>query len=322
MLTAQSAENHGNLHFIRHLCILSAAPILPKFIAPTNRLCHFLRLPLTLGHYESDTRTPNVPQSTRFTHANATLRAEPLTEATGPVRLVWLHGWGQSREGVRALAESLVAVGESWILDLPGHGEAPNPPEAYSPAHYARLVSAWLATQPACPTIILGHSLGFRIAVHLAHQQTPTLIGLVALGGAGVPRALTARQQTRRNAIRWAIRAAKFIKPFLGEAPLTRLRQHFGSTDYLNVSPDLRPTFLAVVNDDVSALCPEVTLPTLLIYGESDTETPPSTAHRFAKLLPQAQLTLLPHQTHYSLLAGGRHVTAPLIRKFIQGLGY
>jgi pimeloyl-ACP methyl ester carboxylesterase len=221
---------------------------------------------------------------------------------------------------MRAIANSLSTIGETWILDLPGHGESPTPPEPYSPAHYARLVAAWLVSQPECPTVILGHSLGFRVAVHLAHQQTPSLVGLVSIAGAGVPRDLTAKQRTRRRLIRWLVDAAKSFKPYLGEGPLNALRQKFGSTDYLSVTPDLRPTFLAVVNDNVSKLCPEVTLPVLLVYGEADTETPPSVGRKFNRLLPYAELHLLPHQTHYSLTAGGRHVTAPLIRTFLSKL--
>lgn len=261
-----------------------------------------------------------MPQSTRFTHAGATLRAEPLSDALGPVRLVWLHGWGQSRENLRPLAESLATLGESWLLDLPGHGDAPNPPHTYAPIDYAALVTAWLATQPACPTLILGHSFGFRVAIHMARPHPRALIGLVALAGAGVPASLSPRQQTRRKMVKFMLGAARVIKPYLGEGPLNRLRQKFGSTDYLNVSGALRPTFLAVVNDNVTALCPEIPLPTLLIYGDADTAAPPSVGRKFQSLLPQAQLHVLPHQTHDSLLAGGRHVVAPLIRKFIQGL--
>ncbi len=261
-----------------------------------------------------------MPQSVRFSHANATLRAEPLTEADGPIRLVWLHGWGHSRESLRPLAESLCNLGESWLLDLPGHGEAPNPPEAYSPAHYARLVAAWLASQPPCPTVIVGHSFGFRVAVHMAHSRTSSLVGLVAVAGAGVPRVLSPRQRIRRKLIRFALRTAKGLKPLLGEGVANALRHRFGSADYLAVSPELRPTFLAVVNDNVTTLCPQVTLPTLLIYGQADTETPPATGQTFQRLMPQAQLQVLPHHTHLSLLAGGRHVVAPLIRRFVQAL--
>ncbi len=262
-----------------------------------------------------------MPQSIRFEHNGATLRAEPLSEALGPIRLIWLHGWGRSREAMRPIADSLSNVAESWLIDLPGHGEAPNPPSAYAPADFAHLLAAWMATQPACPTIIIGHSLGFRVAVHLAHQNTPSLVGLVSIAGAGVPKILSGKQAARRRSVRTFIRMAKLLKPFVGDAPLNRLRQTFGSTDYLNVSTDLRPTFLAVVNDNVSAICPQVGLPTLLVYGSADTETPPSTGETFRKLMPQAHLHVLPHQTHDSLIAGGRHVVAPLIRTFLQGLG-
>lgn len=261
-----------------------------------------------------------MPQSTRFEYNGNTLRAEPLTEAIGPVRLVWLHGWGQSREALRPLADSLIATGEAWLIDLPGHGDSPNPSAASSPANWAQLVAAWLATQPACPTIILGHSVGFRVAVHMAAQYVPGLIGIVSLAGAGIPRQLTAKQQARRSSIQRMMKLARWVKPFLGDAPLNALRQKFGSRDYLNVAPELRPTFLAVVNDDVTTLCPTVTLPALLIYGEADTETPPTTGQRFHKLLPQAQLHLLPHHNHYSILAGGRHIVAPLIKTFITGI--
>lgn len=261
-----------------------------------------------------------MPQSAPFEFLGATLRAEPLTEAVGPLRLVWLHGWGQHREALRPLATSLLDLGESWLLDLPGHGEAPPPPQAYSPAHYAQLVLAWLAGQPACPTIVIGHSLGFRIAVHMAQQNPAAINAVISIAGAGVPRTLTAKEMSRRRFIRWSVKVARWLKPMLGEGPLNHLRQRFGSTDYLNAVPSMRPTFVAVVNDDVSRLCPILTQPALLIYGTRDTETPPSVGERFAKLIPNAQLSVLPHHTHYSLLAGGRHVVEQLIRTFIHSL--
>lgn len=261
-----------------------------------------------------------MPQSFKFEHAGAVLCAEPLSDATGPLRLVFLHGWGQSREEIRPLASALADLGEIWIADLPGHGEAPTPPEAFSPAHYARLVHAWLATLPPCRTLVIGHSLGFRVAVHMAAQAATPLEGLVSLAGAGIPRPLSPRENARRRAIRLALAFARAARPILGGHLLTILRQRYGSADYNNVSPALRPTFLAVVNDDVTPLCPQVHTPALLLYGSDDTETPPAMGERFARLLPVARLHILPHQTHQSLLGPGRHVVEPLVRAFAQAL--
>lgn len=260
-----------------------------------------------------------MPQSSRFEYLGAMLRAEPLTDATGPIRLVWLHGWGQSRENLRPLATALINVGESWLIDLPGHGEAPPPPSAYSPASYAVLLNAWLATLPPCRTFLIGHSLGFRVAVHLALHNPGTIAGIVSIGGAGVPRSLSLKQFIRRRVIRGLMGTAKAIKPYIGEGALKALRVRFGSRDYLSAGEAMRPTFIAVVNDDVTGIAPHVHQPALLIYGEEDTETPPDVARKFNNLFKRSELHLLPHQTHYSLLASGRHITEKLIRTYLQG---
>ncbi|NBX85838.1 MAG: alpha/beta hydrolase [Proteobacteria bacterium] len=261
-----------------------------------------------------------MPQSSRFTHHNATLRAEPLTDASSPLRLVWLHGWGQSRESLRPLATALSNIGESWLIDLPGHGEASPPPHAFSPANYATLLNEWLKTQPTIPTILIGHSFGFRVAVHAASQNPQAFKALAAIAGAGIPRPRTLRQNLRRQAISLLMSIAKALKPLLGEGLLQSLRQKFGSRDYLQATPTMRPTFLAVVNDNTTQLCKNLPHPTLLIYGTEDTETPPHMGQKFAKLIPHSQLHLLPGHTHYTLLQGGRHLVEKYLRHFLQSL--
>lgn len=251
-----------------------------------------------------------------FSAHGVSLVAEPLTESTGPLRVVVMHGWANSRENTRALAGQLSALGEVWALDLPGHGDAPSPAEAASPFTMALAVNAWLATLPPCPTVLVGHSMGFRVAMHMAAQKTPHLKGLVAIAGAGVPRPLSRKKKLRKRGIQWAMKLAHALKPYLGDVVLTALRHRFGSTDYLAVSAAMRPTFLAVVNDDTTALCPAITVPTLLIYGTADTETPPELGQKFQSLLPQATLHLLPHQTHQSVLEAGRHLVARHILAF------
>lgn len=255
-----------------------------------------------------------MPQASRFEHLGATLRAEPLTEGVGPIRLIYLHGWGQGRDSMRPLASALSNTAESWVLDLPGFGEAPLPPHAYAPADYATLVVAWLATLPACPTYIVGHSFGFRVAVHMAMQAPAAVAGIVSLAGAGVPKTHTFKELLRRRAIRTMITAAKRLKPFIGSGVQQALRDRFGSRDYLAAGEALRPTFLATVNDNLTSLCPHISQPVLLIYGEDDTETPPSIARKFKNLFPSAKLVFFPHHNHYSILQGGR----PLVEKHLR----
>ena len=255
--------------------------------------------------------------ATPFVFGPYHLEVEPLSDAAGPVRLVWLHGWGLSRESLRPLAHSLLNVGETWLIDLPGHGTSPPPTTAASPAAMADAVCAWLATLPPVPTYLIGHSMGFRVAVHAASRGGAALAGLVALAGAGVPRPLAWRARLRRTAIRALIGIARHMSGILGPGLLAHLRARFGSADYLACPAALKPTFLAVVNDTVAGLAPQISLPTLLIYGDHDDATPPDVGQTFARLFPHATLHVLPHQTHHSLLNAGRHVVGRLIRSFV-----
>ncbi len=258
--------------------------------------------------------------ATPFVHGPFQIAVEPLSDAAGPIRIIWLHGWGMTRDSLRPLSHSLLPLGESWLVDLPGHGHNPAPAEPASPAAMADTLLAWLATLAPMPTILIGHSMGFRIAIHATSRHVPSLIGIVAIAGAGVPKNLTFQQVCWRMYVRGLMRVGRLTVPFLGAFLLDALRQRFGSADYLACPAAMKSSFLANVQDDVTSLLPSIVLPTLLIYGELDDATPPDVGHRFAQGLTQASLHVIPHHTHHSLLGQGRHVVASLIRPFIETL--
>src|SRR5690606_34499070 len=114
----------------------------------------------TFTNHSRLTTNDFMPQAARFEHRGAMLRTEPLSDTTGPLRLIWLHGWGQSREALRPLATAFATQYESWLIDLPGHGESPPPPTATSPADMAQMLAAWLGTQPVAANIFICHSVG------------------------------------------------------------------------------------------------------------------------------------------------------------------
>ena len=57
-----------------------------------------------------------------------------------------------------------------------------------------------------------------------------------------------------------------------------------------------------VVNEDLCHLMPEISAPTLLIWGENDTATPLSDAKKMERLIPDAGLVSFPGCGHYSFL--------------------
>lgn len=257
-----------------------------------------------------------------FAHKGLTFTLEPLTEAQGPVRLVWLHGWRADKETLRPLAQSLLPLGESWLLEMPGHGEAPLPateaPETLGPAAHAEALCTWLATLPPYPTYLIGHSMGFRIVLHAAAAQMPYIKGIVALAGAGIPKPLTGKAQWRAKWIKLLLTLGHKLRPLLGERILNVVRSHFESTDARSCPARLKPMFRAMVRDDASALLPLVAQPALLLYGTEDTDTPPALGQKISKGMAQAQFIALPNLNHYTILSQGRHVVAERIFGFVK----
>ena len=108
--------------------------------------------------------------SAPMTHAAPAAAAPFAYEEVGlpanarTVRLVWAHGWGQDRRALSPLAEALSGQGSHLLLDFPGFGESPPPPDAWDTAAYADATAEVLATRPpAAKTIWVGHSFGCRV---------------------------------------------------------------------------------------------------------------------------------------------------------------
>ena len=78
--------------------------------------------------------------------------------------------------------------------------------------------------------------------------------------------------------------------------------QKYGSEDYKALDPELRKTFVKVVNQDLSDCLPRVKQPTLLLWGEKDDATPMWMAQRMEKEIPDCGLVVLQGGTHFAYL--------------------
>ena len=96
-----------------------------------------------------------------------------------PSDVLALHGWRRDRSDFREVLAGLDAI----ALDLPGFGASPAPPTAWGAAEYAHALEPVLE-QMAPRAVIVGHSFGGRVAVHLAASFPDRVAGVVL---AGVP---------------------------------------------------------------------------------------------------------------------------------------
>jgi pimeloyl-ACP methyl ester carboxylesterase len=229
--------------------------------------------------------------------------------------LVLLHGWGKSKEALRPLAELLAWNRRVGLIDLPGFGATPPPDQPWGTADYME----WVAQRLDGPCDVLGHSLGARIALRLAHRHPDQVRRLVLIGAAGLrPRSLKRRVRlAAARCIRTAVR-------LLDRTGATRLeegwyRPRFGSRDYQQAGL-LRPTLVRVVNEDLAPLLPQIQQGALLLWGRLDSETPPEMGERMQAALPASRLIWLDGKGHEPHEGVGAQLCAHLIDQYLDDL--
>ena len=225
--------------------------------------------------------------------------------------VVALHGWGRDRHDWA----STLAGRDALALDLPGFGATPAPAEGWDPARYAEWLAEILADLDR--PVLLGHSFGGRVAIHLGAAHPELTRGLVLTevpllrsepSGGGKP-ALAYRVG------RWAHR-----RGLVSEQRMEKLRRTHGSADYRNAEGVMREVLVRSVNEDYSEQLRAVsghTLPVAMVWGEHDTAATVAMAERARDLLGErADLEVVAGSAHLldpSLVAALRAATDRLL---------
>jgi len=200
-----------------------------------------------------------------------------------------LHGWGRDRRDWAAV----LSITGGVALDLPGFGASPPPASPLGAAGYAALVEPAVESFSA-PVVLVGHSFGGRVAVHLAVRRPERVRGLVL---AGVPLVRIPGARTRVSTRFRAIRLARRLR-LVTERTLEEARRRYGSADYRAASGVMRQTLVRVVAESYESQLTGLACPVRLVWGEDDRVVPPTVATRALTLIPSGKLTLLPRVGH------------------------
>jgi pimeloyl-ACP methyl ester carboxylesterase len=213
--------------------------------------------------------------------------------------VIALHGWARSHKDWRAVlgpkpagTVSASAAGEdigelsAVALDLPGFGATPPPPEAWGSADYAAAIGPVLS-ELHLPAVVVGHSFGGRVAVHLAAAQPDRVRALVLTG---VP--LLRAAGSGSPALRYRIGRALHARGLIGESRMEALRQRYGSADYRASTGVMREVLVRTVSESYEEQLRAVTCPVELVWGDDDTEAPLSMAQTAAELIGRSRLTV------------------------------
>ncbi len=238
------------------------------------------------------------------------------SELNPPLRIIWLHGWGQSHKALLPLAEYFRDTAENYLVDLPGFGESPEPEEALDTEDYADLLHDFIASLPPKDTFLITHSFGGRVAIETAAKYPDTVKAMVLIASSGIKPKRSLTFKVKALVIK---RISRIVRAFPSIKKLPVIRGlKLGSTDYRNASPMMRKILVKSVNKDLSLKAKEVSCPVLLIYGAKDTETPPYFGEKLQEQMPHASFIELPLHNHYSILKEGLPLLEDRIETFLK----
>lgn len=215
----------------------------------------------------------------------------------GPAKVVALHGWARTRQDWNSTLLGYDALG----LDLPGFGATPPPDDGWSTSEYAewlRELLAELAGSGGERPVLVGHSFGGRIAVHLA-AAAPDLVRGIVLTGVPLLRAQVAASKPG-----FGFRAMKALNRWhvISNERMEQERRKRGSADYVAAQGVMREVLVKAVNEDYGDQLDQIStngLPVAMVWGEHDTAAPVAMAERaLQRLGASADLDVVPGSAH------------------------
>jgi pimeloyl-ACP methyl ester carboxylesterase len=223
---------------------------------------------------------------------------------------VILHGWGSKSAVMQVISDGVKNLRTSYLLDFPGFGDSPEPPNSWSVGDYADLTEQWAdAVLPGQAFDLLVHSFGGRVAIKLlsSHSIATRIDKVVFTGAAGMKPKRNAAYYAKKYLVKLLKAPFKLLPGPMEEKGLKRLRKtqlwkRLGSSDYQQLSGVMRETFVKTVTEylekDVQAIDHEI----LLIWGKNDTATPLYQGERMDTLLKNSALVPIEHAGHYAFL--------------------
>ncbi len=219
---------------------------------------------------------------------------------TMPKDIVILHGWGRGTKSYEEVKRFLEQKGYSvYLFDMPGFGDAPPPPEAWSVDDYVNFVLKFVRSKNLDRFFLWGNSFGGRIAIKFAVKYPEKLNGLILCAAAGIKNELNFRQKI--GAI-----LARIGKPIFraialqAVAGFTRrmLYKFTGSQDFLLAPGIMKEVLKKTIEEDLKSYLSKIKTPTLIIWGQKDNILPLADAYLMNKEIAGSQLKILENIGH------------------------
>ena len=227
--------------------------------------------------------------------------------------VILLHGWLANLETMKPLANNLSQNFKVYLVDIIGFGKSDLPEKPLNTDDFGDFLKQFVDELKIEKPILIGHSNGGRMIINSVGRKIVEPKKVVLIDSAGI-------KPKRKLSYYIKIAFYKTGKFFLNLLPNTkrikafkeRLYNSVGSSDYKASSTVLKETMKTILNEDQTKYLPEIKVPTLLIWGSLDKDTPISDAKTMEKLIPDCGLVEYPNSTHFSYLQNLNNVNIVL----------
>jgi pimeloyl-ACP methyl ester carboxylesterase len=231
--------------------------------------------------------------------------------------MLLLHGLGGSKGTLLPILSALADRYRLVVPDLPGHGESEKQASDHSPRFYAHVMRCLLDEMAVERAVVLGNSLGGRVALEMA-LRSPKRVSSLVLLDPSLPglrwryvASFTKLLPTEIGAVPFPMRERltemAIRRLFASPTRLSPEAYSLAAAEFIRVyrDPRARMAFFSALRNIVIerpepflASLRRIKQPALVIFGQSDRIVPPRLGVRLAQQLPNARFVALPGVGH------------------------
>ncbi len=241
----------------------------------------------------------------------------------GDVPLVFLHYWGGSSRTWHRVTSELAHAHRTIATDHRGWGQSDAPASGYTLADLAADAQGVIDALGLQRYILVGHSMGGKVAQLLASRRPRGLAGLV-LVAPSPPSPMQLPLEVRQGMVaayssRESIKAT--VEQVLAGKPLSADDLETVMQDSLSGAPPAKMAWpLVMSQEDITAQVSSIEVPTIVVAGELDRVEGLATLEaEVLPRLPHAVLHRLPGTGHLSMLESPKQM-AQIILNFANSL--
>ncbi len=245
-----------------------------------------------------------------------------VDEGAGQRTLVFVHGLGSNLKAWQKTIDDLKSDYRCIALDLPGYGKSGKGEYSFHMSFFADAVGAFMDSLGLENVVLVGHSMGGQIALHVVLSGFPAIEGLVLIAPAGFE---TFTEQDRA----WF--QAVFTPQILKALPEEQIVKNFEMNFYdmpedarfmisdrllMRQSPEydhycnMIPRCVeGMLREPVYERLQDIRVPTLVVFGENDLLIPNRLLHpnlttravaeSGARRIPECRLEMVSRAGHF-----------------------